>query len=236
MELLLVFVVVAVIATMTFRMKKRARTERKLEAIINKHLETLARKRLQKIKVDSYGIMDKTEWNSEVQYFFDNVVRPSLTDSEARLIGASLNFYANRFLNDPVRRRCEEMEQTGDFDPDMTGHEFEHFCARLLRKEGWEVDVTTASQDQGTDLVARKNGTWVALQCKKYAAPIGNRAVQEASAGRRHTMAHHGAVVTNSSFTKSAIALARTNDVLLLHFSELARLETIISGGTSHRP
>jgi restriction system protein len=50
---------------------------------------------------------------------------------------------------------------------------------------------------------------------------VGNKAVQEAVAGRAHYGAQFSGVVSNATFTPSAKQLAASNAVLLLHFSEL---------------
>lgn len=67
----------------------------------------------------------------------------------------------------------------------MEGHEFEYFCADLLRKNGFvDVSVTRGSGDQGVDILATKDGIKYAVQCKNYATPLGNTPVQEVVAGK----------------------------------------------------
>ena len=71
-----------------------------------------------------------------------------------------------------------------DFDL-MEGHDFEYYCAEILRKNGFqEVEVTKGSGDYGIDILAQKDGVTYAIQCKCYTAPVGVNAVQEAFAGR----------------------------------------------------
>ena len=49
----------------------------------------------------------------------------------------------------------------------MEGHDFEYFCADLLRLNGFiEVNVTKGSGDQGVDILAVKDGIKYAVQCK----------------------------------------------------------------------
>lgn len=62
-------------------------------------------------------------------------------------------------------------------------------------------------------------------QCKKYINPVGNKAVQEAIAGREYYEADVAVVVTNSSYTKSARRLASASNVKLLHHSQLSQLK-----------
>ena len=98
----------------------------------------------------------------------------------------------------------------------MEGHEFEHFCADLLKKNGFmNVEVTRGSGDQGVDILADKDGIKYAIQCKNYATALSNKSIQEVSAGRMFYNCHVGVVMTNSTFTQGAINLAASTNVLL---------------------
>lgn len=98
----------------------------------------------------------------------------------------------------------------------MEGHEFEYWCADLLRKSGFlDVQVTRGSGDHGVDIVATKDGIRYAIQCKCYSSPLGNSPVQEVNTGKVMYNCHVGVVMTNSSFTSGAIELANKAGVLL---------------------
>lgn len=99
--------------------------------------------------------------------------------------------------------------------------QFEHYCAEILRGNGWDARVTQASGDQGIDVIANLGNVKAVLQCKKYSQPVGNAAVQEVIAGKAFEQAHVAAVVSNATYTPSAKQLASTTGVHLLHFSEL---------------
>jgi len=58
--------------------------------------------------------------------------------------------------------------------PDMTPIKFETCCADYLRARGWKAKLTQTSGDQGVDVLARKNGKLVVLQCKLHSKPVGN--------------------------------------------------------------
>lgn len=104
----------------------------------------------------------------------------------------------------------------------MEGHEFEYYCADLLKKNGFDnTEVTKGSGDQGIDIIANKDGIKYGIQCKCYASDIGNKAVQEAFAGKTYYGCHIAAVLTNRYFTKSAKELAKKNGVLLWDRSKL---------------
>ena len=117
-----------------------------------------------------------------------------------------------------------------EFYEDMTPRDYEHLCAGILRKAQWSARVTPASGDQGVDVIAEKRGLRIVVQCKKYSKPVGNHAVQEIVAAIAHESARYGVVVTNSSFTAGARRLAASNRVLLLHHSELIRIDRLLRG------
>ena len=98
----------------------------------------------------------------------------------------------------------------------MKGYEFEHFCAELLKKNGFrKVSVTPPSGDQGVDIIAVKGTSRYAIQCKRYASPLGNKPVQEVYTGKAFYGCRYGVVMTNSTFTPHAKDLAKKTGVLL---------------------
>jgi restriction system protein len=114
------------------------------------------------------------------------------------------------------------------FSADLTPNEYEHFCAAQLRSAEWTARVTTQSGDQGIDIVAEKGQVRAVFQCKLYGAPVGNKAVQEAAAGRLHEQAQYAFVVSNNDYTRSARQLATTTGVILIHHTDLRNIDSIL--------
>jgi len=111
-----------------------------------------------------------------------------------------------------------------DFD-NMDGHTFEHYCAKILSLNAFEnVHVTQGSGDQGIDIIAYKDGVKYGIQCKCYSSNIGNKAVQEAFAGKAFYDCHVGIVLTNQYFTDAAIELARKNGIILWNRNKLLQM------------
>ena len=114
-----------------------------------------------------------------------------------------------------------DVNSTQDFD-DMDGHDFEYFCAEVLRQNEFKnVRVTRGSGDQGVDILANKDGKSYAIQCKNYASRVGNKPVQEVFAGKVFYKCDIAAVITNSTFTQGAIDLANATDVILWDRNQL---------------
>jgi restriction system protein len=87
----------------------------------------------------------------------------------------------------------------------MEGHDFEYFCAKLLKENGfYNVEVTQGSGDHGIDILAEKDGITYAIQCKCYSSTIGNAAVQQAYTGKSYYKRDIAVVLTNQYFTKQA--------------------------------
>ncbi|MBO5347079.1 MAG: restriction endonuclease [Lachnospiraceae bacterium] len=114
-----------------------------------------------------------------------------------------------------ITRRYRRKYDVHSLD-EIEGHEFEYYCAELLRKRGFiDVSVTKGSGDYGIDILAEKDGVTYAIQCKAYTTPVGVKAVQEAYAGREFYDRMVGAVLTNQYFTKPAVEAAKKLKILL---------------------
>ncbi len=120
------------------------------------------------------------------------------------------------------RRRHGDVWESID---EMEGHEFEQWCAELLRKNGFEnVEVTKGSHDQGVDILAKKDDIRYAIQCKCYASALGNTPVQEVFTGKMIYHCHVGVVMTNSFFTEGAKKAAEATGVILWDRDRLQRM------------
>ena len=87
----------------------------------------------------------------------------------------------------------------------MNGHEFEQFCATILKENGFNhVEVTKVSGDHGIDILADKDEISYAIQCKCYSSNVGNDAVQQALAGKKFYKRDIAVVLTNQYFTPQA--------------------------------
>lgn len=103
----------------------------------------------------------------------------------------------------------------------MSGVEFEEFVAAQLRTSGWGVTHTASTGDYGVDLIARRDGTRMAVQCKRLAKAVGVAAVQQVVSGALHHGCNRTVVVTNQAFTKAARQLATTHDCRLVGREQL---------------
>lgn len=115
-----------------------------------------------------------------------------------------------------------------------SGEDFESYlCSIINELANAHCEQTKASGDQGVDLIVSiKDGKTIAIQCKLYSTPVGNDAVQQVIAGRIFYKCDMAAVVTNNTYTQSAIELASASGVALLHYSQLKEYVANCGAGT----
>ena len=126
-----------------------------------------------------------------------------------------------------ARREAQRKRQRAVPDDPLTPLGYERHCAAILTSQGWRTTLTAGSGDQGVDVLAKRHGRSVVIQCKLYSRPVGNAAVQEAIAGQRFMGATHAAVVSNQSYTRAAQELAHRTGVRLLSADDLRRADAL---------
>lgn len=120
-----------------------------------------------------------------------------------------------RFLLTKMKMTPENANRTLEQIDNMTGSQFEEFVAAVLEGNGYEIlEMTKSTGDFGADIIASRNEENIAIQCKRYAKPVGVKAVQEAISAMKHYNCDRCMVVTNSRFTKQAMELANDNEVV----------------------
>jgi restriction system protein len=121
----------------------------------------------------------------------------------------------------------------GDIDQ-MDGKTFEQYLEALFERMGYHVERTRYVGDYGADLITRKNGVKTVVQAKRYKRSVGLKAVQEAVAAKGMYGCTEAMVVTNSTFTRQAIELARANRVTLWNRERL--IEALLSVSKDGQP
>jgi len=108
---------------------------------------------------------------------------------------------------------------------EYSGVDFETYVARVLKAHGFkDICGTPATGDQGADILARRGGRLFVIQVKRHRTKVGNASVQEVAAALKFYDGDEAWVVTNSTFTPAARALAQKTGVRLLEGPDLASL------------
>ena len=229
----IIFLTALLVFIFTRNLEKKYQIKHLLESKVSLYEDILCKKYNQLVYQDDYGKMKTDAFKRECQYFIKNVL---FTDQEVIEVLKIKKFdLDNKKLHALADELCEyiELKISQHAQPRIklsysSPYDFEGYCAQILKDKGWNVQVTQKSSDQGVDVIAEKNGEKVAIQCKMYNQPVGNKAVQEVNAGKNYYQTQYAAVVTTSSYTSSAHQLAKNCNILLLTVDDLENLEELI--------
>ena len=119
----------------------------------------------------------------------------------------------------------KRLKKSGIADIDkMSGEQFEHYLACLFKSQGYTVKVTRSVGDFGADLVLERQGNKIVIQAKRHGKNIGIEAVQQVYSSKNYYGASEAWVFFNRGYTKSAVNLAKANDVKLIGRNELIEM------------
>ena len=191
------------------------------------HSAALVGKERQTVFKDEYGTHCFEAMNREVDRFLQSAVIYKAQTGD--YLKASRRFDVKDALREVVYKRLYEVHIPAADEAELDhpvaipeNHKaFEHWCAQVLGGQGWDAHVVGGSGDQGADVIATKDGVVLVVQCKRWAAAVTNKAVQEIAAARAHYDAQSALVVSASGFTASARMLAQTNGVMLVDAAAL---------------
>ena len=190
---------------------------------VREHYHALKRNTEKRVKKNDYGAVVQDTRADEIIEFLQSTNFPQKVMDSETAISTAL---------DAIHEFSLQMELSG-FDASTiptNGFEFEGWVATNLKKFGWDAEATQGSGDQGLDVIAKKDGCRVGIQCKLYSSNVGNKAVQEINAAKAHFNLDKVAVLTNAGYTKSARELAQTCDVLLLSHYDIPRFDELFLG------
>lgn len=196
--------------------------ERCADRLLERHRSELISYYRQSIRPHPFGGEDASLWRRHIESFLDAQVVPALSAASVRLtreLGAHLADYVDGW----IRSESARAGTIQSIDPaKLTGLEYEQYCALILADGGWIVRQTPVTGDHGADIIAEKDGRRLAVQCKLYAQPVGNKAVQEVHSARSLYHCDYACVVASSDFTKQAQREAHAHGIQLLHHTRLA--------------
>ncbi|HVH92500.1 MAG TPA: restriction endonuclease [Candidatus Acidoferrum sp.] len=108
----------------------------------------------------------------------------------------------------------------------MTAVAFKEFAVSLFREMGYAVEIAPGTSDDGIDLFLRKNNQFIAVQCKRWSAPVGEPVVRDFYSALMSSGAQSGYVVTTSTFTSHAYSFAEGKPLQLVDLEALVDLAT----------
>lgn len=119
-----------------------------------------------------------------------------------------------QFTKQQIQRyeRIRVLEQMQKMDP----IDFEQYCAWLYQKEGYNVEETVASGDEGIDLLLTKLGKKVVVQCKRYAGNVGQPVVRDLYGAMFHVAATEAHLCTTGRISRQAESWAAGKPIELI--------------------
>lgn len=191
---------------------------------IERHRNALVSYFRQSIRGDLFGNEDESLWRRQIQTFLETQVAPELS-AQSIVMDAALRAELAEHVDNFVRAMLLDpaSPQAGpQIDPaTVTAVGYEQHCASILFRSGWTVHPTPPTGDHGADVIAEKDGQRLVVQCKLYAKPVGNKAVQEVYSARPLYNCDHACVVAPAGFTAQAQRAAQSLSVRLLHHDDL---------------
>jgi len=204
---------------------------KEIQSIIENNIKIVAAAYRTSVTSNSFGKKNYNKFIPELEEFIENnsKVLKRLRKYYLTIFPEEIyEPYKINLVNDSViefiENRIEELYQNADYTDEIDPFEYEHFCAEEFKKNGWVAEATQGSSDQGVDVKASRDGIDLVAQCKRFSKPVGNKAVQEVVAGIKYYAANKGIVIAPNGFTKSAKKLAESNNIDLIHHSEIKDL------------
>jgi restriction system protein len=147
---------------------------------------------------------------------FDSYLYSLIAYSSILVSSTIALFLAIKFIihHSPARQDITQIDK-------MNGIEFEQFVGHLLKRRGYNYISYTERYDLGIDILAQKDKQVWGIQVKRSKNPISTHAVRQVVTALKYYDCDQGMVISNSSFTKAARKLAKSNDCVMIERKNL---------------
>lgn len=126
------------------------------------------------------------------------------------------------------RQEEEEKRKQEQWWKSLDGRTFELELARLLRRRGYKVKLTSPSGDQGVDLFLEAGAKSIVVQCKAHRNYVSPSVVRDLFGTMLHFKADEAWLVTTSGFYSGVREFAQGKPIKLLTISDLVRDESVV--------
>ncbi len=125
-----------------------------------------------------------------------------------------------------LRKEREEQMKKVNFIFDLTPREFENEIAAIYSKMGYDVKITTFTNDKGVDVIAIKEKVKFAIQCKRLQKDkvISRPELQKLYGGMASVKARRGIFVATCKFSVPALEFARNNRIECIDLEQLVEI------------
>ena len=96
--------------------------------------------------------------------------------------------------------------------------------AEFFREMGYSVELTETVGDHGIDLLMKKGEELIAVQCKRWTAPVGEPVVRDFYGSLLHSEAKLGCIIATTPFTSHASSFAQDKPIQLVDLDALVHM------------
>jgi len=200
------------------------RLETKLDEMLSRHENALVSYFQQSVSEDLFGNLDDKKWQAHIDTFLRTQFasgKSNFGDWRNSREGQQMASRVDRFTRSKLEI-LQHSEPLARVDTkSLTPAEYERHCGEILHRQGWKIQMTPATRDGGADFIAEKGEYRLIAQCKRYAKPVGNKAVQEVHSAVKLYAGNAACVIAPTGFTAQAQREAHSLSIALLHHSSL---------------
>ena len=107
----------------------------------------------------------------------------------------------------------------------LDGWQFEQEVARVFRLHGYKAKVTKGSGDGGVDIILKKDGEILIVQCKHYQSPLGPEPVRALWGCKDDFNADKVVMVASSGLTQSSVEFVNNKqNYLVLNLDDIIKM------------
>ncbi|MEN6426693.1 MAG: restriction endonuclease [Phycisphaerales bacterium] len=158
--------------------------------------------------------------------------RLSRNDPASRERRSHIEAYLNARARHEKAVREEELNrrrQREDYWRGLSGREFESEMDRLYKADGYSVETTPVTGDEGADLLLRRDGELIVVQCKRQDKPVGSHIVRDLFGTMYHFHASRAFLDATGGFTEAVRQYVRGKPIELHDLDYILSLQERLS-------
>ena len=108
----------------------------------------------------------------------------------------------------------------------LDGHQFEVELANLYRALGYTASLTAVTGDDGVDIMLKKSGRTIVVQCKAHGNPVGPHVIRDLYGAMRHFNADEAILASMAGWTQGVVNFARGKPIKLIQLRDIIRMQS----------
>lgn len=120
----------------------------------------------------------------------------------------------------------EEKRKREDYWKSLSGIKFEEELSALYEKNGFDVYLTPTTGDDGVDIILRKDGKKIIVQCKAHKNPVGVEPARALYGALMHLKADNAILASRSGFTSGVFNFVRNKPITLVSLDEIIKMQS----------